>query len=104
MLLCEPVEDIDELVEPLRAFRLTLRDALRHALLYMTAYDREADAIERRLGRRQLLKYFDAQPWLFDHAPNATDLPFDTVQAGDQRVLLRGVQHTPLYVTLEIAV
>jgi len=104
MLLCEPVEDIDELVEPLRAFRFTLRDALRHALLYMTAYDGEADAIERRLGGRQLLEYFDTQPGLFDHAPNAADLAFDTVQAGDQRLLLRWVQHTALYVTLEIGV
>ena len=88
ILLCEPIEDIDELVEPLRAFSFTLRDAFRHALLDVTADDGNAYPVQRRLGRGKLLKNLDTQPRLFDHAPNAADLSLYTVQAGDERLLL----------------
>jgi hypothetical protein len=93
-LSCESVEDIDELVETLGALRLTLLDAFRYALFYMASKNGQADPVQRGFGGRKLLKDLDAKPRLLDHASNAADLSFDTVQASYQGLLLGGIQHT----------
>jgi len=93
ILLCEAIEDIDELVQPLRALSFPLRDPFRHAFFDVASNDRQADAIERRLGGGQLLKNLDTEPRFFDHPADSADLPLDTVQPRDKRLLLRWVQH-----------
>jgi hypothetical protein len=92
-LFREPIEDVDELGEALGPFRIAFRDAVRHALFDVEAEHREADAVERGLGRGELLKDLDAEAWFLNHAPDAADLPFDPIQSGDDRLLLRLVQH-----------
>jgi len=57
------------------------------------AEDGKTDAVERGFGGGELLKDFDAEPWLLDHAPDAANLPFDPVQPGDDSLLLCLVQH-----------
>ena len=64
-----------------------------HALLDVRLHHREADAVERRLSRGELLKNFDAQARLLHHPPDPADLAFDPVQAGDECLLLGCIQH-----------
>lgn len=104
MLPCESVENIDELVQALGSFGFPGVDPFRHALFYVTAEHGQADPVERRLGGRKLLENFNAEPRLFDHAADSANLSFYTVQAGDEGLLLGGVQHTGVYATLEIVV
>lgn len=53
----------------------------------------QADAIERGLGRRQLLKDLDARPRFLHHFPDPANLPFDAVQSCNQPLLIRRVRH-----------
>lgn len=87
-VLCKAVEDIEQLGEALRALAVTLLDRRRDALFDVKLEDHQADAIEGRLGGRELLKDLDAQPRLLDHPADAADLPLDPVQPGDERLLL----------------
>ena len=59
----------------------------------MKLEDREADAIERRFGRGKLLQNLDAQAGFLHHPPDAAHLPFDPIQARDDRLLLGFVEH-----------
>ena len=59
----------------------------------MKAEDREADAIERRFGRGQLLEDFDAEARLLNHSPDPADLPLDAIETRDDSLLLCLVQH-----------
>ena len=87
-LLCEPVEDIDELREALRALGFPLLKAVGNAFFDVELQDGEADPVQGGFGGRELLQDFDAKPRLFDHAPDATHLPFDAIQARDESLLL----------------
>jgi hypothetical protein len=93
--LGEAIEDIYELSETPIPFRLPFFDPFRDALLDVTPEDRQADPVEGCLGRGELLEDLDAKPWLLDHAADPSYLPFDTVQPGNKRLLLTGIQHTP---------
>ena len=87
-LLREPVEDIDQLRQALRALGFPLLEAVGHALFDVELQDGEADAIQRRFGGRELLQDFDAQARLLDHPPDTAHLSFDPVQTRNQRLLL----------------
>ena len=56
----------------------------------------EADAVERGLGGGKLLQDVQTDARLLHHATDAADLPFDAVEAGDEALLLRVVQHGSL--------
>ena len=62
----------------------------------MEAEDGEADAIERRFGRGQLLEDLDAEPRLLHHPPDAAHLTFDAIETCDESLLLRFVEHDVL--------
>jgi 3-oxoadipate enol-lactonase len=68
-------------------------DAFGHAGLDVILEDREADAVERGLGRRQLLEQFDARTRLLHHSANASDLALDPIQPRDKGLLLSLLQH-----------
>ena len=70
----------------------------------MASKNSHADTVECGLGRGELLQNFDAESRLLDHSTDAPDLPFDTVQAHDERLLLHSVQHVQEYATLEMGV
>ena len=93
ILFREPVEDVDELVQAFRALGLSLIDAVRYAFLDMEAEHGEADAVHRRLGRRELLQDFHTQPRFLHHPPDAANLSLDAVQARDEGLLLGGIEH-----------
>jgi hypothetical protein len=95
--LCESIEDVHQLGQPFRSLGLALLDALRNALLDVKFEHREADAVHRRFSRRELLEDFQAQARFLHHAPDAPDLPLDTIQTGDDGLLLCGVEHAQLY-------
>ena len=91
----EAVEDIDKLFQPPVALVITLLEPFGHALFNVAPKDGEADPVEGRFGGCQLLEDFNAQTRFLDHPANAPNLAFYAVQTRDQRLLLRGVQHTP---------
>ena len=93
VLLGETVENIDELVQAARAFSFPLLDPLGHASFNVAPQDGKTDPVECGFRRGELLKDLDTQARLFDHPPNAAHLTFDTVQSGDERLLLGRVQH-----------
>ena len=90
----EAVEDIDQLTELAALFRFTLRDAVGNTPLDVKLENGEADTVERGLGSRKLLKELDAQPRLLHHPADASNLALDTVQARDDSLLLRLVEHS----------
>lgn len=92
-LLGETIEDVDKFREALTAFRSALFDPIRDAPLDVISEDREADAIERRFGRGELLENIDAESRLLYHPPDPSNLPFDSIEPGHERLLLRLVQH-----------
>ena len=55
-LLGEAIEDVDELRQAPRLFRLALGDAFRHAAFHVMFEHREADAVEGGLGGGKLLE------------------------------------------------
>jgi hypothetical protein len=93
--LGEAIEDIDELSETPIPFRLPLFDPFWDAFFDVTPEHRQADTVERGFGGGQLLEDLDAEAGLLDHAADPPYLPFDTVQPGNKRLLLSGIQHTP---------
>ena len=93
MLLGEAVEDVDELGEALRAIGIAFVDPVRDALLDVELEHDQADPIQRRLGRGELLEDLDAQPGLLDHPPDPSHLTLDAVQPCDDSLLLRLVEH-----------
>lgn len=95
-LLREAVEDVDQLSQLTTLLGLTLCDAIGYARLDVELEDREADAIERGLCCRKLLQNFHARSRLLHHATDAANLSLDSVQAGDEGLLLRGLQHGPI--------
>src|SRR3954453_19945883 len=96
-LLGEAVEDVHELREPARPLGLALRNAIGDAALDVELEYRKADSIQRRFRGRQLLQELDAEPRLLNHAPDASNLPFHAVQPRHDRLLLRLVEHRPVY-------
>ncbi len=96
VLLREAVEDIDELRKALGSLSFPLREAVGNTFFDVELQNGEADAIQRGFGGRELLQDFDAKAWLFDHAPDATHLSLDAVQARDESLLLYSVQHKRL--------
>jgi hypothetical protein len=94
-LLGEAVEDVDQLSQLPTLLGFTLCDAIGYARLDVELEDREADSIERGLGCRKLLQDFHACSRLLHHATDAANLSLDSVQAGDEGLLLGGVQHGP---------
>jgi hypothetical protein len=92
-LLREPIEDVYKLREAFGPFRFAFRDAIRHALLDVETEDGKADAVEGGFRRGELLEDLDAQPRFLHHSTDAADLPLDSVQTGDDSLLLRLVQH-----------
>jgi hypothetical protein len=90
----EAVENIHELAELTALFRFTLGNAVRDAPFDVKLEDRQADPVERGLGRRPLLKELDAHTRLLHHPPDASNLTFDAVQARHERLLLRVIQHS----------
>lgn len=59
----------------------------------MELEDGEADSVEGRLGCRKLLEDFDAKPRFLDHPADAPDLTFDSIETGDNGLLLCFVEH-----------
>src|SRR5438105_2500209 len=82
-LFREPIEDIDQFVQPLATFVLALGDAVGHATLDVMPEDAQADAIQRCFRSRELLEDLDTEPWLLDHAANAADLTLDPIEPRD---------------------
>ena len=83
VLPCEPIDDIYQFSQLFTALRLTLGDALRHAVVHVVLEHRETDPVQRGLCGRQLLENLDAQPGLLHHASNTADLPLDPVESGN---------------------
>ncbi len=92
-LLREPIKNVNELRESLARFVFSELHAGRHARVDVVLEDGQADSVESGFGRRQLLKNFNAQARFLHHAPDASDLPLDSVQSGDERLLLRCIKH-----------
>jgi TetR/AcrR family fatty acid metabolism transcriptional regulator len=93
MLLGKAIEDVDQLGEALGLLGFTLGDPFGDALLDVEPEDGQADAVERRLGGRELLQNVHAEPRLLNHAADAAHLSLDAVQARDERLLLCLIQH-----------
>jgi hypothetical protein len=89
ILLGKPIEDIDQLREPLGLFRLPFRHAVRDASLDVKPQNRQADAIQRRFGRRELLQDIYAETGFLHHSADATNLAFNPIEACNEVLLLR---------------
>lgn len=92
-LLGETVEDVDELVQLFAALDLALCDAIAHAVVDMMLEDCQADSIQRRLGRGQLLENLHAEPRFLDHPADAPDLALNPIESRDERLLFRCSKH-----------
>ena len=92
-LFGEAIEDVDELGELLASLDVPFDQAFGDTVVDVILEDGEADSIERRLGRRQLLEDFDAEAWLLHHATDPANLTFDPIQSRDERLLFGCAQH-----------
>ena len=99
VLLCKPVENIDEFVHLLPTFDFALGQRIGDARVHVMFEDRQADPIQRGFGGGELLEYFDARPWLLDHSADSADLAFHTVQTRKKRLLLGRSQHGVSFVS-----
>lgn len=93
--LGEAVEDVHQLSQAFRTFRFSLVETFGNALFDVAPQDGEADPVERRFGRGQLLEDLDAEPGFLNHSPDSAHLPLDTVEPGNKGLLLGRIQHTP---------
>ena len=99
-LFRKSIEDIDEFRKPEAPLGVSLGDPFGDAGFDMEAEDREADAVERRFSRGELLQNLDAQAWLLHHPPDAAHLAFDAIETCDDSLLLRFVQHVMFFLWL----
>jgi hypothetical protein len=104
VLLRKAIEDRHELIKATLALGLAQLHPLGHALLDVRLDDRQADPVESRLSRGELLENFDAQAWLLHHSPDAANLAFNPVQASDDGLLLGCIQHDGVYAVHELRV
>src|SRR5262249_47938272 len=92
-LLGEAVEDIDELGQALGLLGFSLPHPVGYASFDVVLENGEADTVERRFRRCELLQDLHAQPGFLDHPADAANLPLDPVEARDERLLLQFVEH-----------
>lgn len=92
-LLRKTIENVHKFRQPLTTFRAALFDPVWNAALDVIPEDRQANAIERSFRGGELLEDVDAQPRLLHHPTDPANLPFDPIEPGHERLLLRLVQH-----------
>src|SRR5687768_10676208 len=71
--------------------RVARRQRAGDAVAHVVVEDLEGETLERRRDRPDLGEDVDAVPLVLDHALDAPHLPFDPVQALDERILVLDV-------------
>lgn len=92
-LLRKTIENVHKFRQPLTTFRAALFDPVWNAALDVIPEDRQTNAIERGFRGGELLEDVDAESGLLHHPADATNLSFDPIEPGHERLLLRLVQH-----------
>src|SRR6266511_651567 len=86
----KPAHRVQELVA-LRLRRIARGQRARHAVPHVVVEDLERQRLEGGIHRGDLRDDVDAVAVVLDHPLDAADLPFDSVETLDERVLVLGV-------------